>query len=76
MTTKQPSARAGLLNLLHAYRADSREAAVEAHRREVLLLAADVLEGGNPDRSPEFSDGVDWAVEVLRAAAVVPSTTA
>ncbi|MEV8324564.1 hypothetical protein [Kitasatospora sp. NPDC056731] len=31
--------------------------------------AADVLELGNPDRSPEFSDGVDWAVDTLRSAA-------
>lgn len=28
--------------------------------------AADQLEARNPDRSAEFSDGVDWAISELR----------
>nr|BEK68814.1 hypothetical protein KPHV_60410 [Kitasatospora purpeofusca] len=31
--------------------------------------AADALSAGNPDRNPEFTEGVEWAVATLRSAA-------
>lgn len=32
----------------------------------VVEHLATLLEGSNPDRSPDFSAGVDWAVRTLR----------
>lgn len=40
------------------------EAAIEA---KTVRQLADRLEASNPDRSFEFSEGVDWAVSELRA---------
>jgi hypothetical protein len=47
----------------------TRNVVLDTYRAEIMSLAADVLEGGNPDLSPEFSDGVGWAVDTLRSAA-------
>ncbi|MFE2407049.1 hypothetical protein ACFXDE_01760 [Kitasatospora sp. NPDC059408] len=62
----QPTARQRLTDLLGdgPTTALVNELTANAYRR-----AADVLEAGNPDRSPEFSDGVDWAVDTLRSVA-------
>ncbi|MFJ2780250.1 hypothetical protein [Kitasatospora sp. NPDC087315] len=65
----QPTARQRLENLLDRYRAETVKTPLDTHHADALRLAADVLEAGNPDRSPGFSDGVDWAVATLRSAA-------
>ena len=38
-----------------------------AIERHVTRQLADLLEQRNPDRSADFSEGVDWAVDELRA---------
>jgi hypothetical protein len=38
---------------------------------EVLREAAETAEETNPDRSYEFSEGVDWVVDLLRTLADV-----
>jgi predicted XRE-type DNA-binding protein len=42
---------------------------IEATRAEQLTDAANLLEVTNPDRSAEFSEGVDWALGALRTMA-------
>lgn len=63
------TARDRLINLLSSYSAESRDAALADYRAEQLKLTADVLEVANPDRSAEFSEGVDWAIATIRSAA-------
>lgn len=44
-----------------------------AVRTSTLLDAAEMLINGNPDRCPDFSDGVDWAHDALLNTASRPS---
>ncbi|MFJ9448199.1 hypothetical protein ACIRRH_41245 [Kitasatospora sp. NPDC101235] len=63
------TARQRLENLLHDYRTETVGSLLDQLTADAYRTAADVLEVGNPDRSPEFTEGVDWAVETLRSAA-------
>ena len=49
---------------------------VRADRATLFREAADRLEERNPDRSADFSEGVDWALDELRAMADGPSRVA
>jgi hypothetical protein len=52
---------------------DAEIARLPVDRAAVIREAADWLDGCNPDRGAEFSDGVDWATsELRRLAAAVP----
>ncbi|WP_282203947.1 hypothetical protein [Kitasatospora fiedleri] len=70
-TSPRPSARQHLASLLDDVGVDHAvaDAAITAVLAEMISLSAHTLELANPDRSPEFSDGVDWAIDTLRSAA-------
>lgn len=42
------------------------EQILDAYRAEVIRDAANLAEATNPDRSAEFSEGVDWTLDALR----------
>ncbi|MFF7824252.1 hypothetical protein ACFZCM_03415 [Streptomyces rochei] len=59
------SAHYRLLALLDRY-SDSQEK-LDAFLAEKLRTIVDTIETVNPDRSAEFSDGVDWTLDRLRS---------
>ncbi|MFF8997084.1 hypothetical protein ACF1GW_30880 [Streptomyces achromogenes] len=56
-----------LLALLDSYTAP--QAKLDAYLAERLRVIADGLEVMSPDRSAEFSEGVDWVLARLRGTA-------
>lgn len=70
MTNQTPapgSAHYRLLALLDRY-ADP-QGKLDAYLAERLRTITDTAKLMNPDRSAEFSDGVDWALDTLRTLA-------
>ncbi|TXJ78569.1 hypothetical protein E2C11_16305 [Streptomyces lavendulae] len=70
MTNKTPapgSAHDRLLNLLDRY--TNPQGKLDAFLAERLRAITDTVELANPDRSAEFSDGVDWVLDTLRTLA-------
>ena len=78
MADRQPTGRQRLATLLEAAGVDyaTADAAITATLADQIVLSAHVLELANPDRSSDFSDGVDWAVDTLRSAAAGIDTAA
>ncbi|MFJ6667479.1 hypothetical protein [Streptomyces sp. NPDC091383] len=70
MTNQTPapgSAHYRLLALLDNY--TDPQGKLDAYLAEKLRPIADTVELTNPDRSAEFSEGVDWALDRLRTLA-------
>lgn len=61
------SAHYRLLALLDRY-ADP-QTKLDAYLAEKLRAIADTVEEANPDRSADFSEGVDWTLDRLRTLA-------
>lgn len=64
-----PSARQHLADLLETVTPATRDAAINAAFAEQLTNTAFVLKAGNPNHSPEFTEGVNWAVALIQSAA-------